>query len=183
MRAAADSHTGTPYPDHSPGWTPYREAAAGIAAVRVAVAVDIAAVQVAGIVAGPEDLRVLAKVLKARHTNATNEIATGRATLEVKIAQAATVVREQRAASTDRMAPGHIATHNTAAAVALASPLEAEVYIVLRFPQLSLKFSACSNICGLPRALIREWRRTPRRIEAQHIKLCLRRHRFARSIS
>lgn len=107
-------------------------------------AADMGAALAAGMVAEPEGRKALAAVQRASQTNVTNGIATGRATLEVEIAQAATVARGQRAAWEGQAAPDRIATHSTAAAVALASPAEAEVCIVLRFPQiLSQKISDC----------------------------------------
>jgi hypothetical protein len=105
----------------------------------------MAAALAAGMVAEPEGRKALTEVQRASQTHVMNEIATGRATLEAEIAQAATVAREQRAAWEEQTAhPDRIAIHSTAAAVALASPEEAEVCIVLRFPQiLSQKISDC----------------------------------------
>jgi len=115
--------------------------AADTAAALIVAAADMVAWAV-GMVAAPGSLMVLATVLRACHTNAANEIATGRATLEVTLAQEATAVRvhQARAALGEHTAPDHIATHNTAAAVALERPVEAGVCIVLRFPKYSLKF-------------------------------------------
>lgn len=98
----------------------------------------MAAALAADMVAEPEGRKALAKVQRASQTHVMNGIATGRAALEVEVAQAATVAREEQ------VAPDRIATHSMAAAVALASPAEAEVCIVLRFPQiLSQKISDC----------------------------------------
>jgi hypothetical protein len=162
VRVAEHSHIGTPYPDCNPDWTPYREVAAGtVAALAVVVALDtVAATGTAAAwaaVVAPGILTALAAALRAHHTNAAVEIATGRVTLEVTLAQKATVAREQQArvALEGRTAPDHIATHNTAA-VALEHPAEAEVCIVLRFPQYSLNFVCLLQPIRASVALMRE---------------------------
>ena len=180
MRVVEHSHTGTPCPDRNPGWTPYRGVAADTVVARIAVAPDtvaaLAVVTATGtaaawaVVAAPGILMVLAAALRAHHRNAANEIATGRVTLEVTLARKATVAREQRArvALEEHTAPDHIATHNTAAAVALEHPAEAEVCIVLRFPRYSLNFCLlASTYAGLCRAHERVGAGTGR-VKAQH---------------
>jgi hypothetical protein len=91
-------------------------------------------------------------------------------TLEVTLAQQATVAREQQAwvALEEHTAPDHTATHSTAAAVALEHPAEAEVCMVLRFPQYSLNFCLlASTYTGLYRAHKRVGAGTGK-VKAQH---------------